>query len=164
MLKSRNIKRVAAAAVAGLAYVPAVFLTVTPIVVAAEKYGSIVSFVFFALLYGVGSYVAAALIMKRFDMKDGDDAVRRAERHQAWMEEHQKDQIGRLLVKALEGGSIIGFLASTFWLGAIVTTLGVRAMGLRSDMKRVNLVASISFALMVPGLYSGVWYHLASKF
>ena len=143
----------AGAAVVAL-YVWDDLILAAPVVAANRAWGTWPTMVAFTLLYGVGSFVIALLV------------VRISERHRheheppgrisRWLEKQADQRRGVWGRRLVATGSVLAFVVSSVVVGGILTTWLVWLAGRRDHIVATAAVSSFIFGLMFTATYTGL--------
>lgn len=143
---------VASAAVAAALYVWDDLLLAAPIVALASFWGPLATWILFATLYAVASFVLALWAVRAYDsLTDGEPS--RLARWLATQSEGRRGHWGRRLVN---GGQAIGFVVASFLLGGIVTTWLTRVVRPDRPVLPTAAASCAIFGVTFAGQYAGI--------
>jgi len=103
-------------------------------------------------LYALGSFGLAMLAVRAYNRQAAGHPSRLAARLSA----HHVTRRSGLARRLLDSGRVLGFVAASFLLGAILTTWLVRYAGRREGIERVALLSSLVFGLGFTAFYTGI--------
>lgn len=127
-------------------------LFAAPIIAAVPFLGVVPTFVLFSLGLGGLNFIGGLLAVRAYDRFSRGDPSR----IEAWLSKQATSRRGQWAEKLIRSGKALGFIASSFLLGGVVTTWIVRYLGRREHIKSVALASSAIFAVTFVGLYSGL--------
>lgn len=145
------------AVLAGVAALVAVYLWddlifAAPVVATTAWLGPVAAFVVFAPLYAVGSWIIALAAVRAYDRS----AAGRPSKLASWLESQRARQRSTWGRRLLDSGKLIGFVASSFLVGGILTTWFLRYSGRRDGIARLAAWSCGIFGVTFVGLYSGL--------
>jgi len=149
----RGPLRVALAAVLVVAvYIWDDVLFAAPIVAGVAAFGVWPAFVLFSVVYALGSYVIALWAVRAYDRASEGRPSRLA----SWLQRQQQRDRGRWGRRLLESGKLLGFVASSFLVGGILTTWFIRYSGRREGIRRIAAFSCAIFGVTFTAMYVGV--------
>ncbi len=123
-----------------------------PVIATAGWLGAWPAFLIFSVVYGVGSFLLAMAAVKAYEKWSHGESSRLAN----WLDHQSHSRRGVWATRLMAGGKVLGFVASSFVLGAIATTWLIRYAGRRENMAGVAAVSSAIFGITFVGSYAGV--------
>lgn len=149
--------RAALPALAGALAVAALYvwddvLFAAPVVAVTATVGPWVAMAVFSVVYGLGSFVLALLAVRAYERWSGGEPSRLA----SWLESRTRGRRSRLAHRLVDSGKVLGFVASSFLLGGIVTTWLIRYSGRSRGIVAVAAASSAVFAVSFTGWYVAV--------
>lgn len=148
----RALARVGGAAIVAALYVWDDLLLAAPIVAVASLWGPFQAWLLFAALYAGASFVLSMWMMSIMARSGAASRGRFAR----WLHNQTDGRRGRWGRALINGGQIIGFVAASFLLGAIVTTWLTRVA--RPDQPALPVAASSAaiFGVTFAAQYAGI--------
>jgi hypothetical protein len=123
-----------------------------PVVAATRILGALPAFLALALVYGIASFVIALIAVRAYDRRTEGAPSRLAR----WLERQSSMRRGRWARPMATSGRALGFVISSFVLGAILTTWLLRYSGQRERITLYAALSSAIFAITFVGSYSGL--------
>jgi len=123
-----------------------------PVIATAGWLGAWPSFLIFSVLYGSGSFLLAMAAVKAYEKWSHGESSRLAN----WLDHQSHSRRGVWASRLMAGGKVLGFVASSFVLGAIATTWLIRYAGRRENLAGVAAVSSAIFGVTFVGSYAGI--------
>jgi hypothetical protein len=133
-------------------------LLATPVVAATGLAGPLAAFGIFTILYSIGSYVLAVLAVRAYDRR----AIGRSSRLADWLTQQGEKPRTAWARRLLDSGKVVGFIASSFALGGIITTWLIRYGGRREGIERIAALSSLVFGITFTAMYTGIAHALLS--
>lgn len=127
-------------------------LFAAPVIAVTGLAGPLTAFGIFAVLYSVGSYILAVLAVRAYDRR----AAGRSSRLADWLAGHGQGRRTAWGRRLLDSGKVVGFIASSFALGGIITTWLIRYGGRREGIERIAAMSSLIFGITFTAMYTGV--------
>lgn len=124
-----------------------------PVVAVSRRVGPLWAFVVFTLLYGWGSFVISLWIVRVHDARSGGRSSRLAR----WLDRQEQRARTRRTVRMLAAGRALGFVLSSWLLGAIVTTWLLLHLDRRRNITARSALSSAIFAVTFVGSYVGIF-------
>lgn len=123
-----------------------------PILASVKVMGALPTFLVFSIGLGLVNFVGGLLAVRAYDhMQSGQPS-----RLERWLNRQTASTRGQRAQQLLNGGKLLGFVASSFLLGGVVTTWIVRYSGRRERIHVVAFASATIFAISFVGVYSGV--------
>jgi hypothetical protein len=127
-------------------------LLAAPVVAVTGLAGPWTAFGIFTIFYSVGSYILAILAVRAYDHRAAGQSSRLAD----WLAGHGQGRRTAWGRRLLDSGKVVGFIGSSFALGAIITTWLIRYGGRREGIERIAAMSSLIFGVTFTGMYTGI--------
>jgi hypothetical protein len=127
-------------------------LLAAPVIAVTGLAGPLVAFGIFTILYSVGSYILAVLAVRAYDRR----AVGGSSRLADWLAREGRKPRTAWARRLLDSGKVLGFIASSFALGGIITTWLIRYGGRREGIERIAAMSCLVFGVTFTAMYTGI--------
>jgi hypothetical protein len=127
-------------------------LLAAPVVAVTGLASPLAAFGIFTILYSVGSYILAMLAVRAYDRRTVGESSRLAD----WLARQERRPRTAWARRLLDSGKVVGFIASSFALGGIVTTWLIRYGGRREGIDRIAAMSCLVFGITFTAMYTGI--------
>lgn len=123
-----------------------------PIVAGVRIMGLWSALAVFSVVYAAGSFGLSLWVVRLYERRAAGGSSRFAD----WVERQSEGTRSGWIRRLLLSGQVVGFVASSFLLGGIVTTFLIRYSGRTRHLARLAAASSAIFGVTFVGTYSGV--------
>lgn len=123
-----------------------------PVIALTAWLGAVAAFALSASTYALVSFVLAMAGVRAYERWTEGGPSRLAQ----WLDRQREARRAGWAQRLLDSSKVVGFVASSFLLGGIVTTFLIRYGGRSDGIERIAFLSSVIFGITFCGVYSGI--------